>query len=288
MHGKVTIVTDSVASLPKEMAEEYGISIVPMHIIMDGRDYLETEVSREQFYSWFEDESRHPKTSAPSVGAYLEVYRKLSGESRHILCITLSSGISTAYKVALQARDMAQNELSPTVIEVVDSYNEHGAQMLVVLEAARAAAAGKNLQEVMEVTDGMIRQVTLFYLLDTLYHLTVGGRTGKASIWEGSMLSLKPLLELGIHTGGVKSPVARFRTKARGIKKMIEVLEERVGDRKLHAVITQSSVPDEAEELKQRLLSRLRCVELYLTESSLVPEVHQGPKALRLGFYSED
>lgn len=288
MRDKVAIVTDSVASIPREMAEEYGISIIPMHVIMDGRDYLETEVSKEQFYSWFKDKENHPKTSAPSVGAYLEVYRKLSKKSRYILCITMSSGISATYRVAVQAKEITQNDASSTVIEVVDSYNEHGAQMLVVLEAARAAAAGKSFPEVMEVTDKMIHRVTLFYLLDTLYHLKLGGRTGKANIWEESMLSLKPLLELGVHTEGVTAPVARLRTKSKGIEKIVEILEKRVGNRRLHAVITQGNVPDEAEELRERLRSRFQCAELYLTDTSLVPEVHQGPKALRIGFYSDD
>ena len=288
MHNsKVAIVTDTVSSLPRDVAEEYGISVVPMHVIMDGRDYLETEVDKGQFYSWFEDEARHPKTSAPSIGDFLEVFRELNGESKHILCITMSSGISTTHKVALQARNMIHKESPSTTIEVIDSYNEHGAQMFVVLEAARAAVEGKDFYEVLKVAEGMIRRVTLFYLLDTIYHLKMGGRTGKAKIWEKTALSLKPLLELGIHTEGVTVPVPRLRTKSMGIKKIVEILEERVGDRELHAIITQGNVPDEAEELKERLLSSFQCSELYLTNTSLVPEVHQGPGALRLGFYCD-
>ena len=73
-----------------------------------------------------------------------------------------------------------------------------------------------------------------------------------------------------------------------GIKKIVDVLEERVDNRSLHAVITQGNVPGEADDLRGLLLSRFNCVELYLTETSLVPEVHQGPGALRLGFYCDD
>ncbi|MCD6358674.1 MAG: DegV family protein [Dehalococcoidia bacterium] len=226
MCNGIAIVTDTVSSLPEDMAEEYGVSVIPMHIIMDGKDYLETEVDKEQFYTWFENEREHPKTSAPSVGAYLEVFRKLCEESKQILCITMSSGISTTYKIALQARDIIREEYPFATIEVVDSYNEHGALMFVVLEAARAASEGKPYQEVLRVADGMIKKVTLFYLLNTLYHLKVGGRMGKANIWGETALSLKPLLELGIHTEGVMVPVARLRTKSMGNRKVVEVLEE--------------------------------------------------------------
>ena len=83
-------------------------------------------------------------------------------------------------------------------------------------------------------------------------------------------------------------PLARARTKSRGIERLVEILEERVGNRKLHVGITIGDVSDEAEDLKQRLMSRLQCVEVYLIAGSIIADVHDGPGALRLGFYSED
>jgi len=291
MKKKVVIVTDTVSSIPKKIAEEYGIFVVPMHVIMGGKDYLDIETSKELFYSWFEnnkDKTSHPKTAAPSVGAFLEVFKNASNQAKNILYIAMSSGNSTTYKISLQAKDIMRQESPSTHVEIIDSCSEHGGQMLIVLEAARAAQAGKNLHEVMEVANSMIHRVTLFYLLDTMYHLTLGGRTGKADVWENSMLTLKPLLELNINTGGIPVPVARFRTKSQGITRIVEILEEKVAQRPLHAVITQGNVHDEAEDLKQRLTSKFNCVEMYLTEPSLAPEVHQGPKALRLGFYCDE
>ncbi len=288
MKNTVAIVTDTCASITKEMSEEYGISIIPHHIIMEGKDYPDNELDKALFYSWFEntlDRAKHPKTAAPSVGTFVEVFKKASKRSKNVLFISMTSGNSTTYKIALQAKDLMSEEYPSINVEVLDSYGEHGSQMLIVLEAARAGLKGKSFQEVMQVANDMVHRVTLFYLLDTIYHLTLGGRTGKADIWENSMLALKPLLELNYGTGGIPAPVGRFRTKSQGIARMVEIMEERVKDRPLHAVITQGNVPDEAEDLKQRLMSKFNCVEIILAEPSLAPEVHQGPKALRLGYY---
>jgi DegV family protein with EDD domain len=290
MKSKVAIVTDTCASLSKEMAEEYDISTISHHIIVNGKDYLDKEVDKALFYSWFEnplDRTNHPKTAAASVGAFLEIFKNVGKKSNNILFIAMTSGNSTTYKIALQAKDMMSKESPSTNVEIVDSYSEHGSQMLIVLEAARAASQGKSLSEVVEVANTMVHRVTLFYLLDTLYHLTLGGRTGKADIWENSMLTLKPLLELNVSTGGIPVPLGRFRTKSQGIARIMELLDERVGNKRLHAVITQGNAPDEAEDLKQRIMAKFDCTEMYLTEPSLAPEVHQGPKALRLGFYCE-
>jgi len=291
MNRKVAIVTDTISSLPEEMAAEYGITVIPIHIIMDGKDYLDTEISKDLFYSWFEnnkDKTSHPRTAAPNIGEFLNVFRNLSEKYQNILCINVTSKMGGGYRAALQAKDIMHEEMPGVNVEILDSCTEHGAQLLIALEAARAAVGGKSLPEVVAIAKQMIEKVTLLYLLDTMYHLTVGGRTGKADIWESSLLSLKPLLEIDYHTGGTFAPLGRFRTRSQGIEEMLNIFKERVADQPVHVVITQGNVPDDAEYLKNRIQDRFQCPEIYLTEPSLVAEVHQGPKALRLGFYYDN
>jgi len=291
MKKNIAIVTDTVSSITREMAEEYGITVVPIHIIMGGKDYLDTEISKELFYSWFvdgKDKANHPKTAAPNVGEFLNVFRGLSKEYRNIICINVTSKMGGGYKSALQAKDILHEELSRATVEVVDSCTEHGAQLFIVLAAARAAAAGKSMSEVMAVTDHMVQQVMLLYLLDTIFHLTVGGRTGKADVWESSLLALKPLLEADYQTGGVFAPLGRFRTRSQGMEAMLNTFAEKVASRPVHVVITQGNAPEDAEYLKKHILANFQCSEIYLTAPSLVAEVHQGPGALRLGFYCDD
>lgn len=288
MSNKVSIVTDTIASVPPELVERYGISIVPFHVILGGKDYGEEEVDREQFRIWNRDKDNLPTTSAPSIGEILDVWRRLISSGKDIVHIAMSSGMSMEYSIALQAKSLIQQESPHAGIGVIDSYSAQAAEMFVVLEAAKAGVAGKGLAEVVDLANSMVQQVSELYLHDTLYNLIRGGRGDKAKIWQGSALSLKPLLELGAHTRGMMVPLMRARTKAKGMDKMLEILEERVGNRKLHAGVTIGDVPHEAESLKERILSRFQCVEFYLIDGSIVADVHDGPGALRLGFYSED
>jgi DegV family protein with EDD domain len=273
------------------MAEQYAITIVPIHIIMDGKDYLDTTIDKDLFYSWFaddKDKTNHPRTAAPNIGAFLNVFRTLSNETKNIVCINVTSHMGGGYKAALQAKDILCAEMPAVNVEIIDSCCEHGAQLFTVREAARAAAAGKSLSVVVAAANQMLRRVTELYLLDTIFHLTVGGRTGEANIWESSMLSLKPVLEANYQTGGVFAPLGRFRTRSQGMGKMLAVFAERVASRPVHVVITQGNAPDDAAYLQKEIQAKFQCVEMLLTTPSLVTEVHQGPKALRLGFYCDD
>ena len=288
MGKKVSVVTDTIASVPQELVEKYDISIVPFHIIWGGKDYGEVGVDREQFRSWNRNRENLPMTSAPSIGEILEVWRGLVLRGDDVLHVAMSSGMSMEYSIALQAKSLVQGESSGVDIGVIDSHSSQAAQMFVVLEAARAAAEGKSLSEVIEVANSMIQRVRQLYLLDSLHNLVEGGRGDKARSWEAAALSMKPLLELGIGTRGLMMPLARARTKARGIDKILEIVGGKVENRKLHVGVTVGDVPDEADDLKERIMSRFQCVEFYLIDGSIVADVHDGQGALRLGFYGED
>ena len=288
VNKKVAVVTNTIASVPQELAEKYGISIVPFHVILEGKDYGEMGMDREQFYVWNKNKGNLPRTSAPSIGEILQVWRESISTGNDVIYITMSSGMSMEYSIALQAKMLLQEELPEVDIEVVDSCSAQAAQMFVVLETAQATAEGKSLSDVLEVAKNMVQRVRQFYLLDNLYNLVEGGRGDKAKEWKDPALSMKPILELGACTRGVMLPLLRARTRAKGITKLLDVIEERVGDRKLHVGITVGDVLDDAEALKECIMERFQCVELYLIEGSIIADVHDGPGALRIGFYSED
>ncbi len=288
MVRKVAIVTDTVASLPSEILQKYDVSVVPFHIIRGGKDLGELDVDKEQFRVWNKDKENLPMTSAPSIGEIVEIWHKLALRGYDILHIAMSSRMGMEHSIALQARSLVQGELPNISIEVIDSFSAQAGEMFVVLEAAKAAGEGKVLADVKKISESMVERVSQFYLLDTLYNLVRGGRGDRIKIWEGAALSMKAILELGASTQGVMAPLARVRTRAKGIEQLIEVLKERVGNKKLHAGITIGDIPDEARTFKERLMSQFQIVELFLLEGSIVADVHDGPAALRLGFYSED
>ena len=111
---------------------------------------------------------------------------------------------------------------------------------------------------------------------------------GKAGAWADSALGVKSILEMDASTEGIMKPLARARTSRKAVEKLIEMVKERNGNRRLHVVVSHSDVPEQAEKLKQQLLSQFSVEEIHITGVSLITVIHDGPGALRLGWYSED
>jgi len=286
--NKVAIMTDTISGIAPEMAEEFSIKVIPLYIIMDGISYVETEMNKDQLYTRLAKKDSLPTTSSPTAAQYLEAYRELSQKAEAILHIHYTSWIGMGYKEAVRAKNMAKEELPQTTIEVIDSRAECGAQLLCVLEAARAARDGKSLPEVVAVVNDLIPRLNLFYILDTLYYLRRGGRVGKAAAWVNSALAVKSILELDAATKGVATPVIRTRTKDEAIRKLVGIVKERNQNRMVHAVVSHGNVSEQAEKLKRQLLSQVSVKEIHITGVSLIHTVHWTPGALRLGWYSED
>jgi DegV family protein with EDD domain len=285
--NKVAIMTDTVSGIPPKVAKEFDIKVVSLHIVMDGVSYLETEVDKAQLYARLARKENLPTTSSPTAEQYIEAYRELSQKTEAILHICYTSWIGMGYKEAMHAKNIATVELPKTNIEVIDSLTAHGAQLLCVLEAARAAAKGKRFPEIVDMVNGLIPRLNLLYILDTVYYLGKGGRMGKATAWQDPTIATKSILELDASTKGVMTPLTRTRTQAKAVEKVVKLVKERNKGRKLHAVVSHDDVPEQAQRLKQLLLSQLPVSELHITGVSLVPIIYDGPGALRLGWFSE-
>ena len=229
-----------------------------------------------------------PTSSSPSVGNFLEVYRELSQKAEAILYIGHSARLGMSPKAALQAKQMAEEELPQTAIEVIDSGTVCGSLMLIALEAARAAAAGKSFSEVVEVANNIRAKVKYILLADNLDYLTSGGRILDGRAWSEAKVSTKALMETDTAKGVIHAPLARYRTKAKAVEGLLEIMKQRCQDKKLHVVINHINVPDEAEELKKRVSSEFQCVEFYVTGTFPVVGRHTGPGNLFLCWWAED
>ena len=159
---KVAVMTDTVSYMPAQVAKENDLTIVPAYVIVDGKSHRENEIDLAWFYGQlpkWKEADKLPTTSSPSVDDFLGAYRKLSQQAEGIVYVTYSNKLGMAVSASSQAKALAQDELPQTAIEVIDSQSACGAQMLVALEAARAASAGKSFAEVVEVTRNMTKRV---------------------------------------------------------------------------------------------------------------------------------
>ena len=285
MANNVAIVTDSICCLPRELVERYGIGIVPIRLLVQGKVYRDfVDITPSEAYEFFLQDPERFNTSPASPGHYLEAYREASTRAKDILCITLSSKLSTGYDMACVAKEQAGTELPKTSIEVLDSETVTAAEGFIALAGARAAVEGKHLAEVVAVAEEVRDKVTFLAFLDTIRYVYRTGRVPKVAANIGAMLNIRPILTSS-------SGLVRFkgiaRNRERGINRLLETMRDKVGESPVHVAVMHAYAPDEAEKIKERISSGFHCAELWVTEFSPVMGYATGTGTLGLAFYKE-
>ena len=283
---KLAIVTDSVACLPRELVERYGIKIVPVNLYFGDKIYRDwVDITPSQAYQLFLKDPTAFKTSGINPADCLEAYRQVSNNSNGVICVTISSKLSMVHDSALKAKERARGELPQNSIEVVDSKTATAAEGFVALAAARAVEAGKSLAEVVEVAEEVRDKVCVVALMDTIRYVYRSGRIPKIAAKAGSMLNIKPVL--AISSGSVRFKGA-VRNREHGVERVIKITRDRVGKRLVHMAVMHAYAPDDAEKLKERVSAEFNCAELWITEFSPVMGYSCGTGTLGLAFYPED
>jgi len=282
---KVAIVTDSIACLTKDLVEQYRITIVPIRLLFQGKIYRDlVDIAPSEAYELFLQDPESFTTSPASPGHYLEAYCEASKQAKNILCITLSSRLSTGYDMARVAREQAKTELPETSVDVLDSQNVTAAEGFIALAAARAAVEGKDLARAVRVAEEVRDKVTFFALLDTIRYVYRTGRIPRVAAKIGSMLNIRPILTCS-------SGLVRFkgiaRSREQGINRLLETMRDKVGESPVHVAVMHAYATDEAEKLKERISLEFNCAELWVTEFSPVMGYATGTGTLGLAFYKE-
>jgi DegV family protein with EDD domain len=237
-----------------------------------------------QAYEMFIQDPERFNTSPSSPAHYLEVYHEASDRARNLLCITLSSKLSTAYDMACVAREQAKIELPQTLITVMDSATVTAAEGCVALAAARAAAEGKNLDEVVEVAEEVRNKVTFIILLETIRYVYRTGRVPKVAAQVGSALNIRPILT---SSSGLVRFKGVVRNWEKGVDRICELMREKVGQSPVHVAVMHAYAESEAERLKAKISSMFDCIEIWVTEFSPVMGYATGTGTLGFAFYAE-
>lgn len=208
----VRVVTDSGCDLSPEVANELGISVVPLSIRFGTDEYTDrVQLSPEQFYAEMESNELLPETAAPSPGAFAEAFTALAADgATDIVCINLSEALSAT----AQAARTAAGSIDGANVQIVDSKSATVGQGTLVLRAAEAARAGASADEVIAATNELSARMRVIGVLDTLDNLKKGGRIGNAQALLGTMLSIKPCIDLST---GVVEEAGRQRTRKKAV-----------------------------------------------------------------------
>lgn len=281
----VTVVTDSCASIPETLRDDLKINWVAYYIHR-GEEVLRdlVTIQREEFLKWMETARILPKTASPGPGDYFEMYERLAGQgAREIVSLHMTSKGSGAYQAACVAQSMASETMPDVRIEVVDTRNVSLCQGWMVIEAARAAMAGKSLDHILALIRRMIPVARMIQTADTLKYLYMGGRIGRAQHMVGTLLNIKPLIGM---EDGVIVALGKARSRLSAYKMMAEMIERAVGWKgKIKIAYVHAGALAEVEKLRALVEERIMCVETLVGELSPALAVHTGPGTAGLCYY---
>ena len=282
----VAVVTDSAASIPESLIQSLHIRWVPYYVHR-GEQVLRDLVSiqRDAFYQWLPTAQELPKTASPGPGDYVTLYRALAEEEGvgEIVSIHMTSKGSGAYQAAMAAKSVIHEVLPDLRVEVIDTLNVSMCQGWMVIEAARAAVAGKSLADIVDLVKKMVPVSRMIQTADTLKYLYMGGRIGKAKHLLGSLLNIKPLIGM---QDGVIVPLGQARSRTRAYQMMADMVESAVGRLgRIKIAYVHAAAQEEAEKIKKLVEGRLTCVESLIAELSPALGVHTGPGTAGLCYF---
>ena len=279
--SKVAVITDSTAYLPGELIKQYNITITPLSIIWGENNYQDgVDIQPDEFYKRLASSKDSPTTSQVTILAMKSAFESLLGQGFDVLGIFISSKFSGTVQSAIQAREMMPNDAGR--ISIVDSYTTTMAMGWPVLITARAAKAGENLLACQKVAENARDHSGVLFVVETLEYLHRGGRIGGAQAMFGTILNIKPVLEM--QDGRIES-VEKIRTKSKALDRILELATERIAGRKPVRVATvHANAEAEATALLEAARLKLNPVESYCCPLSPVVGNHAGPGTVALTY----
>jgi DegV family protein with EDD domain len=215
--ARVRVVTDSACDLSAAVAEEQGITIVPLSIRFGSEEFVDgTALSTDDFWARCAASAVLPETSAPSPGAFQEAFLAAADDGYDsVVCINISSELSGTHQSARTAAEAVADRIR---VVTVDSRSATMGQGLIVLEVAELAASGATPEELVARAEAVIPRTLVFGAVDTLEHLEKGGRIGGAKAMLGTLLSIKPVITIA---NGIVEEESKQRTRSRSLRYLV-------------------------------------------------------------------
>ena len=287
---QLKIVTDGAADIPLAEAAEKDIKVVPFYVSFDGKDYKKEleELSLDEFYSKIINEKLYPKTSLPSVSDYADVFEQAVSEGSDVLCFTITNTLSGSFQSALSAKEIVEEKYPNSNIYVVNSFHATGSQLLLIHEAVKMRDAGLSVKEAYDLCEKTKNNAGIIFMVGNLDHLAKGGRIGRLVSISGTLLKIKPLIQLQngyIDTAGI------VRSRKAGLKKLAELTnaffkkEGRNVEDYIFTVGTTNTL-EEAEPLRNELKALMPDIEFSPLHFQIGATIatHTGPDTIGVCF----
>ncbi|NPC92736.1 DegV family protein [Bacillus sp. WMMC1349] len=277
----IKIVTDSTADLNKETLEKFNIHVLPLSIAIDGVPYRDQlDIQPDEFIEKMESAKELPKSSQPPLGAFIELYEKLTEDGSEVISIHLSSDLSGTFQTAVSASKMVDGKVT-----VIDSkYISKGLGFQVVRAATRAQE-GWSAVDIVNDLDHLRTRISLYVTMDTLDNLIKGGRIGRGKALIGSLLKIKPIARL---EDGIYTPEKNVRNSGQLIRYLTGQFLTTIKGKTVQAIgIAHADALDLAHKLKASLLEHVPGVNIDISYTTPIISVHTGRGAIGFSFYTD-
>lgn len=277
--NKIAFVTDSVASIPAEYVQRYNIHVVPNIVIWSGEEYRDgVDITPSELFTRLKTDKELPTTAPVEPHIYKEVFASLLADDFDILGIFQSSTMTRTFSSAQKAKEL----LRADNIIVLDSRTANMAVGWPLILAARAAEKGVLLTECATLAREGLAHTGVIGTVDSLEHLHRSGRLGLVQKYMGSLLNVKPLMEV---IDGEFIPAGRVRTRHKALVELTEMTVARVNGRSpLHLYIGHNDALDDARTLMAMIQEHLEVDESVIGEISPIGGIMLGPGALGISF----
>jgi DegV family protein with EDD domain len=269
----IRVVTDSAGDIPTRLAQEHDIRIVPLDVRLGdwGPDEMRL-IEPAEFWRRCAMTTALPETSAPSPGAFAESFTQAADDGcTSVVCLTLSAGLSSTYQAACAGADEVRGRIE---VRVVDTRTVTLGQALVVLEAARVARATNDLDAAEAGARAVVPKIRVFGALDTMDNVRKGGRIGTARALLGSLLSIKPIIEI---RDGLAEAESRQRTRAGSLEYLVNKLKQ-AG--KLDGLAVAHAAAPDLEVFLEMLTGIFPPEEILVNYIGPVIGTHAGPRCI--------
>ena len=273
----VKVVTDSSCDLPADLVERHGIAVVPLSIRFGEEEFVDRrDLTPAQFWDRCARSPVLPETAAPAPGAFEQVFRGAAeAGSEGVVCITISTKLSATGQSA-QAAAKAVADSVP--VHIVDSRSATLGLGMIVLHAARLAAQGSGTDEVAAGAEAAANRTHVFGTLDTLENLKKGGRIGGAQAILGSLLSIKPVIEV---RDGAVEPGPKQRTRSRALRYLADKVTAEANIEQLGVV--HGAAPD-VNDLLDLLAPHFPRDQIVVGDIGPVIGAHTGPRTIGVAY----
>ncbi|MGH2379054.1 MAG: DegV family protein [Candidatus Limnocylindria bacterium] len=287
------IVIDGTAALPDEIARAHDVRWLPLKVILNDQSFVAattaadagkpTHMTTEQFYERIRPKDVKPETSAPNNEECLGVYDAAIAEgTSDILVLTIATELSATYSVAVTT---AQQRQGAARIEVVDTRSLAGGIALIATACSRFREQGGSFKDAVALAKRMAGTVHLLAAADQLEYLRRSGRVSGGAALFGTLLSVKPILEVA---NGVVHPIDKVRTREKAMARLKELIGQRTrAGARIHAYVHHTNDPERARTLGAWVQEHYRCVEYYVAEAGPVIGARTGPGVIGLCWYEE-